>query len=88
MENEHLAPDQVNAIVNFCLEELNSSGEIYDRHHSILSSANTSQDEKIVAFGKMSEASKQYLAARDRLAKLGYQPIYDHEHKCYIAKHE
>lgn len=75
-------------IIKFCLEELTSSAEVYDRQNAILHSANSNREESILAFGKMSDASKRYLFAMDRLTEMGCQPEYDHEHKCYVAKQE
>lgn len=86
MGDEQLTPEQISTIVNFCLEELRSSKQEHDGNESILKEATTDKDKKAIAFDKMDKASKRYLAANDRLVELGYQPEYDHEKKCYIAR--
>lgn len=86
MGDEQLTPEQIQTIVNSCLEELSSSKQEYDWNDAILKDASTYKDKKAIAFDKMNEASRRYLAANDRLVKLGYQSEYDHEKKCYIAR--
>lgn len=86
MGDEQLTPEQIQTIITSHLEELNSSKQEYDRHDAVLKDAATSKDKKVIAFDQMNKAYKKYLTASDKLMRLGYQPEYDHEKKCYFAR--